>query len=271
MTMGRDGVFFVRASQFNSFIYKTQNVMKKKLTSILLFLLVAGSSVAQDAPTMFAVYEIHVKPTMNATYQEAAKKFKATCQQQKMTFTWYAGVLDDNAYIYLVPMKNFADLDKNMFADLEARIGKEALASQWQAMDKCVEYQTSSATLFLPGSSYLSPGPDDYFRNVLHWIPEVGKEAEAEKLIAEWVKLYTSKKATNGVQTYRNIFGGEGGYVFVSWGKNAADYASKDQKTNELFGDEASKLWAKTLLITRKYYTVTGWISTELSYSPSPN
>ena len=245
--------------------------MKKKITSLLLLLLVAGSSVAQDAPSMFAVYESHVKPSMNATYQEAVKKFKATCQQQKMTFTWHAGVLDDNSYIYLVPMKNFADLDKNMFADLEAKIGKEAMASQWQAMDKCVEYQTSSVTLFLPGSSYLSPGPDDYFRSVLHWIPEVGKEAEAEKLIAEWVKLYTSKKATNGVQTYRNIFGGEGGYVFVSWGKNAADEASKDQKTNELFGDEASKLWAKTLLITRKYYTVTGWLSTELSYSPSPN
>ncbi len=245
--------------------------MKKKITSFLLLLLVAGSSIAQDAPSMFAVYESHVRPSMDATYRDAVKKLKATCQQQKMTFTWFAGILDDNAYIYLVPMKNFADLDKNMFVDLEAKIGKEALASQWQAMDKCVEHQTSSVTLFLPGSSYLSPGPDDYFRSVLYWFPEVGKEAEAEKLIAEWIKLHNSKKSPNGVQSYRNLLGGEGGYVFVSWGKNAADHSAKDQKANELLGEEGAKLWAKTLLITRKYYTRTGWLSTELSYSPSPN
>jgi hypothetical protein len=98
--------------------------MKKKITSLLLLLLVAGSSVAQDTPSMFAVYESHIKPTMDATYREAVKKFKATCQQQKMTFSWFAGILDDNSYIYLVPMKNFADLDKNMFSDLEAKIGK---------------------------------------------------------------------------------------------------------------------------------------------------
>ena len=102
--------------------------MKKKLTSILLFLLISWSSVAQDAPSMFAVYESHVRPSMDAAYHDAVKKFKAACQQHKMTFSWIAGELNDNSYIYLVPMKSFADLDKNMFADLETKIGKEALA-----------------------------------------------------------------------------------------------------------------------------------------------
>lgn len=245
--------------------------MKTKITSLLLLLVSVGSSVAQNAPSMFAVYEVQVKPSMDAPYREAVKKLKSTCQQNKMTFSWYAGALDDNSYIYLTPIKNFADLDRNMFADLEAKIGKEVHASLWQAIDKGVEHQTSSVTLFLPGSSYLSPGPDDNFRSVLYWIPEPGKDAEAEKLIAEWVKLHTSKNAPIGVQTYKNIFGGEGGYVFVSWGKNPADHAAKTQKTNELFGEEGAKLWAKTLLLTRKYYTRTGWLVNDLSYSPAPN
>jgi len=245
--------------------------MKKNLTSLLLLLLFASSSLAQDAPSMFAVYESHVKPSMNAAYRDAVKKLKASCQQQKMTFSWFAGSLDDNTYVYLVPIKNFSDLDKNMFSELETKIGKDALAGQWQAIDKCVEYGISSVALYVPSMSYLAPAADDYFRNVFYWFPETGKEAEADKLVAEWIKLYSGKKSPNGVQTYKTVFGGEGGYVFVGWGKNKVDYEAKVQKGNELTGDEAAKLWARTLLIARKYYTKEGWIENELSYSPAPN
>jgi hypothetical protein len=54
-------------------------------------------------------------------------------------------------------------------------------------------------------------------------------------------------------------------------GKNKLDYETKSQKAYELMGDEQSKLWAKTLLIARKFYTRVGWIEGELSYAPAPN
>lgn len=242
--------------------------MKQKLTTVWLLLLIAASSLAQDAPSMFAVYESQVKPSMDAVYRDAVKKFVAACKEQKMTFSWFAGELDDNSFIYMVPIKNFADLDKNMFTPLEAKIGKVAMASHGQAIDRCVENQTSSVVLFLPGLSYLSPTADDYYRDVFYWVPEAGKAEEAEKLITEWIALNKSKQTPLGIHTYRNIFGGETGYVFVSWGRNRADVGMKLQKRNELLGEELPKLWARTLLITKKYYTRTGWVAPALSYSP---
>lgn len=243
--------------------------MKRKLTSVL-FVLLTVVSYAQDAPEMFAIFESQVKPSATAVYRDAVKKFVATCKQQNMSFSWSAGSLDDNTYLYIVPIKGFADLDKNMFADLEAKIGKDVLGGLWQGMDKCVDSQSSSIAVFMPGMSYLNPPPGEYFRSVLYWTPEPDKAAEAEKLIAEWNNLFKSKKAPGGVHTYKTIFGGEPGYVFVSWGKNKLDLATKDQKNNELFGEEAGKLWAKTMLITQKYYTRDGWVETELSYAPAP-
>jgi hypothetical protein len=53
------------------------------------------------------------------------------------------------------PREEFADLDKSMFAGLETKIGKDALAGLWQAMNKCVEHQTSSVAMFLPGAPTL--------------------------------------------------------------------------------------------------------------------
>ena len=107
---------------------------------------------------MFAVYESHVKPAAAGVYRDAVKKFVATSKEQKMTFSWVAGSLDDNTYVYIIPIKGFADLDKNMFADLEAKIGKDVMAGLWQSLDKCVEYQSSSVAVYLPALSYLAPG-----------------------------------------------------------------------------------------------------------------
>lgn len=243
--------------------------MKKNL---VFFLLVwATICFGQETPVMYAVYESHVKPSMDAAYIDAVKKMKAACQQQKMTFSWHAGSLEDNVYTYLVPIKSFGDLDKNMFNELEAKIGKDALHNLWQGIDKCVEHTSSSVVMYFPELSYLSPPATEYYRNLFFWYPEVGKEAEAEKLCAEWIKTFKAKNSPQGIQTYKTIFGGEFGYVFVSWGKNAADYEAKRQKENEMMGDELSKLWARTLLITRKSHTQRGWYDTSLSYLPTAN
>src|SRR6185436_17115424 len=98
--------------------------MNKLFTSVLLVLLITVQSYAQEAPSMFVVYESHIKPTSNAAYVDAVKKLVRSCKQQKMTFSWTAGSLDDNSYVYIVPIKGFADLDKNMFADLRSKLGK---------------------------------------------------------------------------------------------------------------------------------------------------
>jgi hypothetical protein len=167
-----------------------------------------------------------------------------------------------------VPLKAFADLDKNPFAALETKLGKEAHAGLWAEIDKCALSHDSRVVLRMDNLSYLAPPAGEDFRDILYWAPEAGREAEAEPLIAEWVKLFNAKKGPNGIVTYRVIFGGDTGYAFVSWGKNPVDVATKAQKSNELHGEEGNKLWTKTLSMTKTRYSKRGWIVSDLSYAP---
>ncbi len=249
-------------------INQTQFRMKKIIV-FLFSLAMTVSLLAQDQ--MFAVYRHQVKPSMDQAYREAVKKLKTACQQNKLNISWISGAYDDNSYNHLVPIKSFADMDKNMFGDLETKIGKETVANLFREMDKCLESQTSFIAMRVAGLSYLNAPEDELFRSVLYWYPEPGKEAEAEKIVGEWLNLHKSKNAPGGIITYKIVFGNEPGYAFVGWGKNRLDWATKSQKNDELFKDEASKLWAKTMLITKKYYTVAGWRANDLAYTFSAN
>ena len=55
----------------------------------------------------------------------------------------------------------------------------------------------------------------------------------------------------------------------VQSAKNAADFESKNAKVNELLGEEAQELMQRTMAITRKFETKTGWMRPDLSYMPS--
>jgi hypothetical protein len=238
--------------------------MKKIL--LLLFSLVSISFSGNSQDVMFAGYQHQVKPSMNVSYRDAAKNLKTACQQSKSAAVWSSFQFDDNTYIHFVPIKAFGDLDKNMFSDLEAKVGKEGISKIWSDIDKCTESQSSFACIRMAAYTYNAPSQgDENYSNVLYWTPIPGKEVEAELIIAEWHKLHVSKKAAVSMVTYKVLFGADPGYVFVSTGKDPLDLASREAKTNELFGQEASSLWSRTMAITKKNDTKTAWFLAELS------
>ena len=243
--------------------------MKKLISSFWFILCFSGFLLAQQpaAPIKYAIYEDVVKPSMDATYKEALKKLKSACEQHKAGLSWSSAAFDDGSYSHLVPIKGLADLDKNMMADLESKMGKESLGAIFAELDKCVESQSSFAVSMLPNMSYMTPPAGENYRDLLFWQVLPGKEAEGEKIIMEWKKLHEDKKAPNGFVTYKVLFGREPGYAFVSWGKNEVDLATKAQKTNELFGEEGGKLWAKTMAMTKKYYSKRAWVLPDFSHA----
>lgn len=245
--------------------------MKKLINTSCCILLFTAWSVAQDVPSRFAVFEDNVKPSMDVQFKEALKKLKMACEENKITsFSWTSVAFDDNSYHHLVPIKGMGDLDEeNMMADLEAKMGKEALSAIFKDMGECVDAQSSFVVSYHPELSYQpNSGPDENFRDVLFWQVLPGKEAEGEAIAMEWKKLHESKSAPNGYATYKVDLGREPGFVFVSWGKTAADHATKAMKNNEALGHDGSKLWSKTMLITKSYQSRSAWVLPEFSYMP---
>jgi hypothetical protein len=243
--------------------------MKKSIPFLFVTLLVVQFSIAQPASVLYSVHEDIVKPSMDAKYREAIKKLKAACEQHKLNFTWGTVAFDDGSYRHLAPIKSFADLDKNPFAELEAKMGKVALGKIWAEFDECLESQSDFVMMLLPHYSYLAPGAEENYRDIMYWYPLPGKNAEAESILAEWKKLYESKKSVEGYLVYKVMFGREPVYSIVAFGKDGVDADTKAQKAREQLGAEVGPLWRKMLGITKRYYSKRANVSPEFSYVPA--
>ncbi|MEK6783220.1 MAG: hypothetical protein AABY93_16080 [Bacteroidota bacterium] len=241
--------------------------MKKLMLSIVAVLLfLAGTTFAQTAPAKFRVHEHVVKPSMNSKFRDAVKKLKAACEQYKLNLSWTTVGYDDNSYIHALPLQNYADLDKNPFADLETKMGQEALGKIWGEMAECLESERDYVITSLPQFAYLTRGAEENHREVTFWYILPGKDGEAENVLAEWKKLNESKKVPGGYEVYKAIFGIESRYAIVHFAKDAVDLATKNQKTNELnAGEEANALWTKTMAISKRYFNKRGNVQPDLS------
>ncbi len=241
--------------------------MKKSILLLLVIVFITRLGSAQTAPIMYSVHEDIVKPSMNAKYRETVKKLKAACELHKLNFSWNSVAFDDGSFRHLSPIKGFAELEKNPFADLETKMGKEALGKLWAEFDECLESQSDFVMVTLPQFSYLSPTDADTHRDIMYWYPLPGKGAEAEAILAEWKKLYETKKTGDGYLVLRVAFGREQIYSIVSWGKDAADVVAKSKKTWEIIGDEGYKLWLRTLAITKRHYSKRADMLPDFSYT----
>ncbi|MBT1695377.1 hypothetical protein KK083_00725 [Fulvivirgaceae bacterium PWU4] len=243
--------------------------MKKLINTSCCVLLFATYVVAQEAPVRFVVFEDNVKPSMDVQYKQSLKKLKTACEENKVgTVSWRTVQHDDNTYRHLVPITGMGDLDKNMMADLEDKMGKEAVGSIFANMSKCVDGQRSFVVSLQKDLSYMEPPPGDNYREIMYWYVLPEKEMEAQQIAMEWKKLYESKKIPQGYATYKMDFGQEPCYVIVSWGKDEADFAANMAKKRTMLGDEGAKLEAKTMLITKKFSIDRAWLLPEYSYRP---
>jgi hypothetical protein len=242
----------------------------KPIMMICGVLLFAGLATAQ-APEQFYAHADIVKPSMAAAYFSFLKNAKETYQKQGVSMSYSVFLQDDNTCYFFSPMEglNIGKIYEG-FGAAESKIGKDAFGKLLAEKEKCIESHSEFITRLLPQYTYLNPGEGENFRNFMFWFPLPGKQAEVDQIAKEWIDLHRSKKATNGYQTFRTVFGGEPGYVIVNWGKDELDFVTKSKQTNELFGEEAGKLWQRTMAITHRVYFKNAWYLPDLSYYPAP-
>jgi hypothetical protein len=241
----------------------------KKMTLLALFAIVlVNTAAAQDQKMWFSVHEDLVIPSKNEQYVSAMKALKEACLKHQVAVSWVTVRHDDNSYIHLSPIKNFADLDKDYFGDLKKKIGDEAFGKLMNAFSGCHSVHSDFVVEQMPSHSYMAPPENETFRDVLYWNVHSGKEIEAEKILMEWKKLYEAKKAPNGFLAFKTVFGRAPGFAIVSWGKDPVDAATKDQKTMELIGKDAEDLIKRTMAITEQMLSKRAWVMADYSIMP---
>lgn len=241
--------------------------MKTSVIVIATFLSASFANAQQ--PIQFFAHEDHVKPSMNASYIEWLKKVRAVYEKSQVNTSYSVMVQDDNTYYFFSPMEKLnIGAVYNSFSDTESKIGTEIFQDLLKQKAGHINSHHEFVTQLLPEYTYLSPGEGENYRHMMFWIPLLGKESESHQIAKEWINLHKTKNAPAGYQTFQTVFGGEPAWVVVSWGKNEIDRLTKAYKTNELFGEEGAKLWARTLAITQKIYRKNGWFLPELGYTP---
>ncbi|WP_296313990.1 hypothetical protein [Winogradskyella sp. UBA3174] len=75
---------------------------------------------AEDKPlTIFALHMDNVKFHTMPKYEELAKQLKESCDTYNIQdVNWTAISIEDGRYVYVTPIKNMAELDKNPMGSL---------------------------------------------------------------------------------------------------------------------------------------------------------
>ncbi|MDR5589965.1 hypothetical protein [Christiangramia sp. SM2212] len=226
-----------------------------------------------DRYQMYVVHEDHIKDGMKQKHENADKALLDAAKEHNMKgMDWLTFQADDNRVMYLSPINNFADLDKNPFEDLQKKMGKEAFDKLFDSFEdtysKHGDYilRLDNELSYMPdGMSQTSDG-NNYRELVFYHIPP-GKGDKAEELARSVKKLYSEKGSKVHYRVYKSGFGTMENYFMVAVsGKDKASVEKARNENMELIGEEGKKLFAEIEKTASKQEVVTGHTRPDLSY-----
>lgn len=249
--------------------------MKKviKTSSFLaVMLLLTHLTFAQNQK--YTVYQDHVKPAMQAEYEKTTKEFVEECKKYDLqNADWTTASMSDGRYLYLSPIEKMADLDRNWFASLEEKMGKENLQKYWDKFDKCYDKNGSyTMTLekdlsYMPGGISITTPGQEYRRYHFFYVTPPNSKKMAAKL-KDIKALYEKKNAKENYRIYHSGYGVIGEYYLaVVSAKDEQSYAKTADENDALLGDEWLKLFGELLQLTDKYENISGRMRPDLSYT----
>ena len=247
----------------------------KTLFTIALFgLLINFQAKAQN--NRYQLYQVHEDRVLEGMMDKHSKGDKAiveAAREQKMKgMNWITFVADNNRVMYLSPIDNMADLDKNPFEDLQQKMGKEAFDKLFDNFDdtysKHGDYilRLDNELSYMPEGMTTTPEGENYRELTFYHIPP-GKAEKAEELARSVKKMYSEKNSKVHYRLYKSGFGNMGYYyMVVVAAKDPEDMERKREENMNLLGDEIKTIADKIDSDFPDQEVVTGYIKPELSY-----
>lgn len=244
-----------------------------KMTLLLMALaLLPMQSIAQDQT--FVVHEDQVKPSKAVEYHKILQELADAANKFNINFSWATIVKSNETVLYISPISNMADLDKNPFAELAEKMGKDKLDDIYNRMDKCYDKHGNYTVTLVKDLSYLPDNPtmttegQNYRRYHYYHVKPENSAAMAEKMKA--VKaLFERKKSKMNYRIFHSGFGIMGEYyVAIVPAADAEAYEKMMKETQALLGDEMKKVFDELDAVTENYSTEIGYYLPKKSHSP---
>jgi len=253
----------------------------KNLKNTLLILFMTLSplfSFSQDskASQAYWIHEDRVKPGMTDEYEQIAKDLVAACKEHNIQDTqWLTMALNDNSYLYVTPMNNFADLDRDDFATLSEKMGKDNMSALFERFNTTYDEHGDYVVYLNKGLSYMPGGvaqtiEGQNYRTLYYSYvkPENNKDfvATLKKLKASFEK-HDSKMH---YRVYKTGFGVMGTYYMVAVAaENNLESAKIGDENWKTMKDDFEPLLKEMSKYTWKTDEKRGWMRSDLGYIPA--
>ncbi len=224
---------------------------------------------------MYSVHEDRVKPSMAIESDRIDKELIALLKKHNIQeANWITVRKNDHTRLYLSPINSMADLDKNMFATLSDKIGKDAMTKLFSQYSKCYDehgdyvINLRKDLSYMPSGMTLTTEGQPYRRFYYNYVTaeNVANMAQVFKKIKE---TFIKHNAALHYRIYTPGFGTIGNYfMVVISAKNEEELAKAETAMMEKMSAEMQPLFDELDKYSSKVDMQTGWLRDDLSYAP---
>jgi hypothetical protein len=247
--------------------------MKTIKTALLLMCIFCLSINLSQAQKMYKVHVDYVNPSKVQDYEKTALEFTEACKKYNPQTSWITTTTSDNRYMYVSPMENFAELDKDVFADMSKAMGDEwgnIFKNFNTCYDKHGDYilTLDENLTYMPEGVTQTPEGENYRKfYFIYYKPEnQGALYEAMTGVKE---LFKTKGSKEHYRVYRSGFGVTDSYYMVAISaKDEIDSATRGKANDEVLGESAGETFGKLMNATSKFEEFSGRMRPDLYYSP---
>jgi hypothetical protein len=203
---------------------------------------------------LFMVHEETVKVDKWDKYESTSKEWVELMNGAELDLPYIqASQTDDGHYYYLIPIANYAEIDKmpGIFNSAIEKVGKEKWSKFMVENNSTIESSKDFIATRSAKYSYTPSDPRTKQEEIkfIHWMfftYKMENRKEILDILTEWKKLYEDKKIKSGYQIWLIELGLDNNMIALTEGyKDGADFYTSQKADNALMEKEASALWTK--------------------------
>lgn len=224
---------------------------------------------------LYVIHEEVAKADMIDLYEKTSKEWVEMMYDAGLDIpSIYASQRDDFHYYYLIPIKNYAEIDgiPQKFQDAAKKLDKDKWSKLTSENDKSIETHREFVAKWSAELSYEPKEPrlKPEERKFIHWVffqYKLDKRKEVMEVIKEWKKLYTDKKINHGYSIWLIDLGEQNNVIVLTeYAKDGVDYYRTMDEITKMVGQEEQKLQAKFLPLVTKIEQKYGSTRSDLGY-----
>lgn len=219
-----------------------------------LFLITSPSFSQEMKDQLFLIHEETVNIDMWDKYESTSKEWVDLMNGAGLDLPYIqASQRDDGHYYYIIPIANYAEIDKmqGIFGSAIEKVGKDKWDKFMVENNSTIESSKDFIATRSAKYSYMPKNPrlkqDEV--NFIHWMfftYKMENRKEIMEIMTEWKKLYEEKDIKNGYTIWLIELGLDNNMIALTEGyKDGGDFYTSQMEDNALMEKEASALWAK--------------------------